>query len=70
MINQQTNEAAKAALSGTKRQWAKNTSTTAALPRPRKRQVTMRDLMYVFERDPIARNTPVYRKMLYGLSTD
>uniref|UniRef100_A0AC34PUS7 TAFH domain-containing protein n=1 Tax=Panagrolaimus sp. JU765 TaxID=591449 RepID=A0AC34PUS7_9BILA len=69
-LNVQTNEAAKAALSGTKRQWTSKNPASTTTGRPRKRQLTMRDIMYVFERDTVAKNTPVYRRLLYGLNPE
>uniref|UniRef100_A0AC34GNC7 Transcription initiation factor TFIID component TAF4 C-terminal domain-containing protein n=1 Tax=Panagrolaimus sp. ES5 TaxID=591445 RepID=A0AC34GNC7_9BILA len=72
-LNREANEAAIAALGSKKRKWqtpkdSGNPSTSqASSSRSRVKQVTMRDLMFVFERDQFAQNTLLYRKMLYGL---
>uniref|UniRef100_A0AC35FSF8 TAFH domain-containing protein n=1 Tax=Panagrolaimus sp. PS1159 TaxID=55785 RepID=A0AC35FSF8_9BILA len=72
-LNREANEAAIAALGSKKRKWqtpkdsGNPSSSQASSSRSRVKQVTMRDLMFVFERDQFAQNTLLYRKMLYGL---
>uniref|UniRef100_A0A914Y7K0 Transcription initiation factor TFIID component TAF4 C-terminal domain-containing protein n=1 Tax=Panagrolaimus superbus TaxID=310955 RepID=A0A914Y7K0_9BILA len=76
ILNRDANEAAMSALAGKKRTWQSRkadgisdsggpAAKKAALARAK--QISMKDLLFAFEKDSFAKDSIVYRKVLYGL---
>uniref|UniRef100_A0AC35EXM5 Transcription initiation factor TFIID component TAF4 C-terminal domain-containing protein n=1 Tax=Panagrolaimus sp. PS1159 TaxID=55785 RepID=A0AC35EXM5_9BILA len=77
-LNRDANEAAMSALGGKKRTWQNRKGDESGNGGPaakkaalaRAKQISMKDLLFAFEKDSFAKDSIVYRKVLYGLYSD